>query len=88
MKKTILSKRNVNVRAAMAETSLREANDAAGFGPNYIYQISYSDGVVLSTVNRLAAALGCSALDLLEEVEVDEDTRPEAPAAAPVAAYA
>jgi DNA-binding Xre family transcriptional regulator len=89
-KVTVLSKHKVEVQAVINRMSLVDVNNAAGLGTNYIYRISdYADNLMLSTINRIAAALGCSALDLLEEVEVDEDTQPEALiAVAPVAVFA
>lgn len=86
---TAFSKHKLEVLAVQNRMSLLDVNNAAGMGTNYIYRIGdYSENLVLSTINRIAAALGCSALDLLEEVEVDEDTQPEALTAAPVAVFA
>jgi DNA-binding Xre family transcriptional regulator len=78
MRKTILSRRLVKVRAAMIDKTLMEISAAAGFPPasGYIYRTLDRDNVQLSTVNRIAAALGCSAGDILEEVEMDD--QPEA----------
>ncbi len=75
--KLILSSRRMKIAAAKAEMSLREVNDAAGFGPNYIYRIGDTDGVLLTTVNRIAAALGCDSAELLEPVEMEEEMQPD-----------
>ncbi|RIK43690.1 MAG: hypothetical protein DCC55_04975 [Chloroflexi bacterium] len=78
MRKTILSRRLVKARAAMIDKTLMEISAAAGFPPasGYIYRTLDRDNVQLSTINRIAAALGCSARDILEEVETD--AQPEA----------
>lgn len=68
-KKTVLSGRLVKSKAALQELSLNELNDKAGFGTNYIYRLWDKDKVTLESVNKIASVLGCSACDLLEEVE-------------------
>ena len=88
---TAFSKHKLEVLAVQNRMSLLDVNNAAGMGTNYIYRIGdYSENLVLSTINRIAAALGCSALDLLEEVEVEDtpDTQVIALTAAPVAVFA
>lgn len=71
MRKTVLSGRLVRSHAALIEKTLMEVNAAAGFPPksSYIYRVFGSDKVQLSTINRVARALGVRACDILEEVE-------------------
>lgn len=71
MIKTVLSARKVKSRAALKEMTLQQINDAAGFGPGYIYRLWGSEDILVSTVNRIAQALDCGVCDLLEEVEVE-----------------
>ena len=73
-KNLVLSSKKMKVEAAKAEMSLREVNDAAGFGPNYIYRLGDSEGILLTTVNRIANALGCNPLDLLDVTEEAKET--------------
>lgn len=78
MRKTILSGRLVRARAALLEKSMTDLNTDAGFPSKstYIYRLFGRDNIHLGTVNRIAAALGCSACEILEEVEeevADED---------------
>lgn len=72
MKRTVLSKRLVNSRAALLGMSLLDVNEAASFGTNYIYRLWGKDGISLETVNRIADVLDCDACDLLEVVNVEE----------------
>ena len=67
--KTVLSERLVKSRAAYVQKSLAEVNAESGLGHGYVYRLWNSDKVMLETVNRIAAVLGCKGSDLLEEVE-------------------
>ena len=80
MRKTILSSRLVHSRAELLEKSLLSISRAAGLPTKagYIYRLLGRDNVHLSTVNRIALALGCSVCDILEEIEVDDDETEEA----------
>src|SRR4051812_34152294 len=71
MKKAVLSKKLIE-RAAIRidKTTLVKINEEAGFGPNFICRLWGRDNIELSTVDRIANVLGCSACDMIEEVEV------------------
>lgn len=72
MSKLKLSRRLVKMQAAAIEKTLEQVNADAGYArrSNYIYRaIQHGERVYLSTVNRFAAALKCSPLDILEEEE-------------------
>jgi DNA-binding Xre family transcriptional regulator len=68
MNKSVLSRRLVKRRAALADRTVRQVGIDAGFKNTYIYQILDSDGVTLTTLNRIAGALDCNVADLLEVV--------------------
>ena len=69
MKKTVLSKKLTEIATIRQDKTLVRVNDEAGFGPNFIYRLWGRDNIQLSTVNRIANVLGCSACDILEEIE-------------------
>lgn len=63
----VLSERRTKAAAALAGLTLEEVNKAAGLGVGYISRKWGSDAVQLATINRVAAIIGCAAIDLLEE---------------------
>ena len=63
----VLSERRTKAAAALAGLTLEEVNKAAGLGGGYISRKWGSDAVQLATINRVAAIIGCAAIDLLEE---------------------
>ncbi len=69
--KTVVSATKVKVRAAQIGKNLRQVNKEAGLANNSIYQMTGRSNVQLETIDKLAAALQCSTLDLLEEIGVD-----------------
>lgn len=69
MKKIILSERKTKSQAALAGISLTKINEETGLGSGYISRKWGKGNVSLDTVSRIADAIGCSPLDLIEEVE-------------------
>lgn len=67
--KTILSSKKMRIHAAIAGKTLESAGAEVGIKNGYIYRVGDKDTASLSTVNRIAQALGCRVCDLLEEVE-------------------
>ena len=76
---TVLDETKVKIKAIESGMSLRQVNDEAGLGINYIYRCFGSNKITLATVDAIASALKCSTFDLLTEVEVETDTQPVAP---------
>jgi len=71
----LLSGNIIKKLAIDAGISLRQVNDEAGLGVNYIYSILDSDRCQISTVNRIVGVfrshgLNVSVADLLEETTV------------------
>lgn len=76
----VLSERKTKAAAALAQMTLEEINKAAGLGVGYISRKWGSDGVTLATINRVAKIIGCSALDLLEDIDQPTEPAPATPA--------
>lgn len=72
MKKYVLSERKTKSVAALAGLTLTELNVKAGLGASYMSRKWGKDNIELSTVNKIAAAIGCSTIDLLEETEAQQ----------------
>lgn len=64
---TVLDETKVKIKAIEAGKSLRQINDEAGLGINYIYRCFGTNKIQLATVDAIAGALGCSVFDLLSE---------------------
>lgn len=69
----VFSGRQAKAKAALKGQSLESLAQAAGFGHGYVYRLDQRQSVTLETVNRLAAAMGCPAADLLEDVKPESD---------------
>ena len=77
----IFSQRLLKSQAALAEMTIQEVNERAGFSPNYIHRLYGRENIQLNTINRIAHAIGCHSSDLMEEVEIEvtPDTQAKAP---------
>lgn len=78
-KRLVLSERKTKSAAALADITLEKINEGAGLGVGYISRKWGSDTVQLATINRVASIIGCSALDLVEEIQEIGDQLPSAP---------
>lgn len=78
-KRLVLSERKTKSAAALADITLEKINEGAGLGVGYISRKWGSDTVQLATINRVASIIGCSALDLVEEIQEIGDELPSAP---------
>lgn len=74
---TVLDETKVKIEAIKAGKSLRQVNDEAGLGINYIYRCFGTSKIQLATIDAIANALGCSIFDLLTE-EDERNTQPVA----------
>jgi len=70
MRKLIFSERKTKSEAARIGMLLVEVNKEAGLGAGYVSRKWGKDNVELETINRIADVIGCSPMDLLEEIEV------------------
>ena len=84
-KRLVLSERKTKSAAALADITLEKINEGAGLGVGYISRKWGSDTVQLATINRVASIIGCSALDLVEEIQTIGDELPSASAPVPKA---
>lgn len=84
-KRTVLSERKTKAAAAMIGVTLEHVNEQAGLGVAYVSRKWGRDNIELSTINRIANVLGCSACDITEEIDDAPAALPPAPAASATA---
>lgn len=75
-KRMVFSERKTKAAAALAGITLDDVNERAGLGIAYVSRKWGRDNLELTTLNRIADAIGCSAVDLLEEVAGDAPPPP------------